>query len=91
MHITAKDIVIYALLGLGAAVLVNHYAGLNIPVLNEIEGAIVSSSRGASFDDGGYVSQAGDASSDCYDKSKVSGDRRLSLRNQIEQARKAEN
>lgn len=88
MHITIKDILIYGTLGLGAAVAVNHYAELNVPILNKIEGAVISSTPRSPSSAYRGVSRTGDDESDCYDSSKVSGDTRAALRQQIEKAKK---
>jgi len=89
MYMSAKDMLIYGVLGLTTALVINHYAGLDIPFLNKIEGAIVSSSDG--LGSSVYVSPIGDPDSDCFDGSKVSGDARASLRQQIERAGRAGN
>ncbi|MGK7344373.1 MAG: hypothetical protein ACNS63_01015 [Candidatus Nitrospinota bacterium M3_3B_026] len=92
MHFSLKDIFIVSVLGLGGALLVNHYAGLDIGFLNRIEGAIVSSGQGSGLRaSSGFVSTSGDEESDCYDKSKVSGDARFSLRQRIKEAKEAGN
>lgn len=90
MHLGLKDIILAGGLGLGVALLVNHYAGLDIGFLNSIEGAIVSSGQESGLRASSvFVSPSGSEDSDCYDQSKVSGDARFSLRQKIEEAKKA--
>jgi len=94
MHLGIKEILIYAAVGFTAALAVNYYAGLNIPILNQLQEAVIPGSmdhsfkpRKADFSASPDKFTGYQARPDCA-RAKTSGDARLLMRKRLEDAEK---
>ncbi|MBI5814746.1 MAG: hypothetical protein HZB29_03960 [Nitrospinae bacterium] len=87
-----KDLLFYLTAGLVAALLVNHFAGLDIGFLNRIESSVVSSGakREGSFRDYSSTPDTSGSSGpsvECQNMRKSLGDRRGFIRGEIGKAK----
>ncbi|VAX19880.1 hypothetical protein MNBD_NITROSPINAE02-757 [hydrothermal vent metagenome] len=95
MYFGMKEVVLYGSLALVAALLVNHYAGLDVPALNLIEDSIVGEGDQGGADDEESVNVFDYANIDagpggdreCVTARKMAGDAKTRIRAHMVKAR----
>jgi hypothetical protein len=90
MQIGPSDVIIYAIFGLTIALAVNYYGDLNIPVINKIQGVLIPGINDEESEGSYTYSPKGSAHSGC-EASKVFGDTKRQIRQQIKAAKSAGN
>lgn len=89
MQIGPNDIIIYAIFGLTIALAVNFYGDLNIPVINKIQRVLIPGLGDEILDEdfGGSYSYSPKGSAGKCESSKVYGDTKRQIRQQIKAAK----
>ncbi len=95
MYFGMKEVVLYGALALVGALLINHYAGLNVPMLNLVEESIVGGSDNGDADDEDSVNVFDYADIDaptggdreCVTARKMAGDAKTRIRAHMIKAR----
>lgn len=89
MQIGPNDVIIYAIFGLTIALAVNYYGDLNIPIINKIQGVLIPGINDDVFneDSGGSYKYSPQGSARGCESSKVFGDTKRQLRQQIKAAK----